>query len=87
MIIEEARLVRGNESAMFGDEDQEVWDDLQLTWRGHDFLDQVRDDEIWRLTKEGANKAKGFTFDLLASLARGLIKEKIKKHTGIEIDI
>lgn len=24
-----------------------------LTWSGHDFLDSVRDDEIWRRTKEG----------------------------------
>jgi hypothetical protein len=29
----------------------------RLTWNGHEFLDAVRDDEVWRRTKEGARKA------------------------------
>jgi hypothetical protein len=32
-----------------------------LTWAGHDFLDAVRDPEIWRKTKQGAEAAGGFT--------------------------
>ena len=48
-----------------------------LTWRGHDFLDSVRDPEIWRKTKEGATKAGGFTLDLLMDLAKAIIKAKL----------
>ncbi len=56
-----------------------------LTWRGHEFLDTVRDPEIWRKTKEGASKAGGFTVSLLADLAKGLIKTQIEKHTGVKL--
>ena len=45
----------------------------------------VRDDAVWRKTKEGALAAGGFTFELLASLAKGLVKKQIEKHTGIEL--
>jgi hypothetical protein len=58
-----------------------------LTWAGHDFLDSVRDSEIWRATKEGAQKAGGFSLELLAALAKGLIKKKIEQHTGIQLDL
>jgi hypothetical protein len=58
---------------------------LGLSWHGHEFLDSVRDPEIWRKTKEGAEKAGGFTLDLLGSLAKGLIKTQIEKHTGVKL--
>lgn len=53
---------------------------------GYDFLDSVRDPKVWKMTKEQAAKAGGFTLDLLASIAKGFIKTKIQKHTGIEIE-
>lgn len=56
-----------------------------LTPSGHDFADSVRNDEIWVATKEGALKAGGFTIGLLASLAKGLVRKQIEKHTGIEL--
>jgi Hypothetical protein (DUF2513) len=57
----------------------------RLTWEGHDFLDSVRDDEIWRKTKLGAQQAGGWTFDLIKDLAKGFIKTQIKKHTDVEL--
>jgi len=56
-----------------------------LTWQGHEFLDAVRDPEIWRKTKEGASKAGGFTVGLLADLAKGFVRTQIQKHTGVEL--
>jgi len=56
-----------------------------LTWYGHDFLDSVRDAEIWRKTKEAAETAGGFTFSLISDIAKGLIKTKVEKHTGVEL--
>ncbi len=56
-----------------------------LTWQGHDFLDSVRDPDIWRRTKEGAQKAGGFTVELLGDLAKGLIKTQIEKYTGVKL--
>ena len=51
-----------------------------LTSEGHDFLDSVRDPEIWRRTKAGAVKAGGFTVDILKELAKSLIKAAIQQH-------
>lgn len=58
-----------------------------LSWRGHDFLDSVRDEEIWARTKEGAKAAKGFSFELITALAKGYLKKKIEDHTGLSIDL
>jgi len=57
----------------------------QLTWAGHDFLDSVRDDEIWRRARDGAKAAGGFSSELLGDLAKGLIRKKIADHTGVQI--
>lgn len=56
-----------------------------LTWRGHDFLDSVRDPEIWLKAKEGARMAGGFTVELLGALARGFLKTQIERHTGVQL--
>ena len=56
-----------------------------LTWAGHDFLDSVRDEEVWRRTKDGVLKAGGFTLDLLKDLAKGLLKKQIEDRTGIKL--
>ena len=58
-----------------------------LTWAGHDFIDSVRDDEIWRKTKEGAKAAGGFSVDLLKALAKGFLKKQIETRTGVELDL
>ena len=57
----------------------------KLTWQGHDFLDAIRDPDIWRQTKEGAKKAGGFSLELLGALAKGLLKKKIEEHTGVQL--
>lgn len=82
MLIEEAGLVTGIPAHMMGGKN---WLDLKLTWAGHDFLDAVRDPEIWSRTKKGAAEVKGFTFDLLKDLAKGFIKTQIKERTGVDI--
>lgn len=58
---------------------------IELTWKGHDFVDSVRDEEVWAKTKKGAEEARGFTIDLLKDLAKGLVKKKIEEHTGITL--
>ncbi len=59
----------------------------RLTWAGHEFLDDVRDPEVWRRTKEGAQSVGSFSLDVLAALAKGFIKKRIKDTTGIDVDI
>ena len=49
---------------------------FRITWEGHEFLDKVRDDEIWRKTKEGATKIGSWSVKLLGELAAGLLRQK-----------
>lgn len=56
-----------------------------LTWEGHDFLDAIRDPEIWAKTKKGAAAAGGFTVDLLRDLAKGFIRKQVEEFTGVKI--
>lgn len=56
-----------------------------LTPAGHDFIDSVRDDAIWALTKKGATEAGSFTLDTLAALGKGALRKQIEKLTGIQL--
>lgn len=56
-----------------------------LTNEGHEFLESIRNPEIWKRTREGAIKIGSFGFDLIKDLAKGFIKTEIRKRTGIEI--
>ena len=83
-LLLEAGLIEGNAVP----DDEYAFDHIlptRLTWSGHDFLDSVRDPEIWKKTKEGAISAKGFTLDLLQDLAKGFIKKQIEERTGITL--
>jgi hypothetical protein len=52
---------------------------------GCDFLDSVRDPEIWRKTKAGALASGGFTLGLMADLAKGFLRKQIMEKTGIDL--
>ena len=83
-LLLEARLIEGDAVP----DDEYAFDHIlptRLTWLGHDFLDTVRDPEIWKKTKEGALSAKGFTLDLLQDLAKGFIKKQIEERIGIAL--
>ncbi|MGU9981648.1 DUF2513 domain-containing protein [Phreatobacter sp. HK31-P] len=56
-----------------------------LTWQGHDFVDSVKDDEIWNKTKKGVQSAGGFTFELIKDLAKGYVKKMIEEKTGVKL--
>jgi Hypothetical protein (DUF2513) len=56
-----------------------------LTWEGHDFLDTVRDDRVWKKTMADAQAVGGWTLDILSGLAKAIIKAKLKASTGLDI--
>ena len=45
-----------------------------MTWRGHEFLDQVRQDTVWNKVK-GAAREKGLdlSMDVVVSIAKTVI--------------
>lgn len=64
----------------------EVWP-FNLSWAGHEFLDTVRDPEVWANTKRGAHAIGEFSFDVFRALAKGFVKTKLEQHTGIEVSL
>jgi hypothetical protein len=62
-----------------------TFDIERLSMDGHDFLDSIRDPNVWSKTKNGALAAGGFTVDLLFDLAKGFIRKQIEDGTGIKL--
>jgi hypothetical protein len=56
-----------------------------LTWKGHEFLDTVRDPEVWRRTNEGAKKIGSASIDLLFTLCKAYAKELLQEKLGIHL--
>lgn len=48
-----------------------------ITWSGHQFLDNIRDDGIWKKTKATASKLTGVSLPILTELANSFIKQKL----------
>lgn len=46
-----------------------------LTWAGHDFIDSVRDQDVWEKTKSIAARAGGFTVEILVASAKGILEQ------------
>jgi hypothetical protein len=58
---------------------------LRMSSHGHDFIDAIRDDTIWKRTKEGAKTVGGVTLGMLADLAKAYVKEEIKSKLGVSL--
>jgi len=57
-----------------------------ITSAGHDYLETIRDEGIWKKTKDVVSETGGSaTLEIIMSLATGFLKKKIEKHTGIEL--
>jgi hypothetical protein len=56
-----------------------------LTWEGHEFIDMVRDPEVWKRTREGASKVGGWTFGLLKDMGSAYLKHVAKERLGLDL--
>jgi hypothetical protein len=50
-----------------------------LTWDGWEFLETVRDPEIWRDTRSGLQALGGFSIGILREIATAFIRLKLQK--------
>jgi hypothetical protein len=60
------------------------WRAIRLTYEGHEFLDTIRDGEIWRLTKETAKSAGVTSVKVLFEVGKAYAKQKLIEH-GVHI--
>jgi Hypothetical protein (DUF2513). len=53
-----------------------------ITWDGHQFLDNIRDDGIWKVTKNIASKFSSVSISMLSNIASTVISQLISKELG-----
>lgn len=59
---------------------------FRLSNAGHDYLESIRSDPIWRQTKEVVGKTGGSaTLELIKTIATAFIKKQIEERTGLEL--
>lgn len=85
LLLHEAGLIEAINVSSMGDRFD--WIPERLTMRGHQYLETIRDPEIWRKTKEGAAKVGSYSIELLSALAKGFLRQQVKKLTGVEIEL
>lgn len=59
---------------------------LALSWAGHEFLETIRDPQIWMTAKSGATKLGSWSLSVLAELAKAAIKAKAIE-LGLPLDL
>jgi hypothetical protein len=70
----EGRVMKGQQGALSG---AIVF---RLTWAGHDFLQSVRDETVWKKAKKHVLKVgASWTFDILSDW----VKSELKKQLGL----
>ncbi|RBI77534.1 hypothetical protein DQW77_00595 [Roseovarius sp. TE539] len=58
----------------------------RMTTQGHDFLEAIRDEGLWRETKKAVAETGGnATLEIVRALAVGFLKKKISQHTDIPL--
>jgi Hypothetical protein (DUF2513) len=63
---------------------------LRMTMRGHDYLDAVRNPEIWKKTEASIKKvSSGVALDIVKDIANkifaAILKAQVKAHTGLDL--
>ncbi len=53
-----------------------------ITFDGHEFLNQIRDKDHWAVVKAGLAKARDFSLSAISSIAEGVAKAAIDKYIG-----
>lgn len=82
MLLDEAGLIIGEK---LGGLNSFKWEPKRLTYEGHEFLDTVRDGEVWRRTKAGAEQAGGAGLGFLLEIGKAYGKQVFKERLGIEL--
>ncbi|TXN73413.1 DUF2513 domain-containing protein [Methylobacterium sp. WL6] len=62
-----------------------TWIFRRLTWSGHDFIETVRDPEVWKRTKSGAGKLGGLAFEGIKNMATAYAKHLAKERLGLDL--
>lgn len=81
MLMQEAGFIEARDLTNLK---QYEWQPKRLTFKGHEFLDTIRDREVWRRTKEGAEKAGSASIGFIWELAKAYGKHVAKERLGFD---
>ncbi|KAF0231288.1 MAG: hypothetical protein FD175_1157 [Beijerinckiaceae bacterium] len=82
-ILIKSGMIEGEVQIYFGGESTHF---IQgITWLGHDFLDDIRDPDLWAKTKNGANQIKSWSIETIKEIVKGLIKKQVEEYTGVKV--
>ena len=54
-----------------------------LTMKGHELLDNIRDDNVWKSTKEKLNKISSVSIGIINDVASQIISNILSKQLGL----
>lgn len=64
-----------------GYDDQQIYYVSSLTWNGHQFLDNIRDNTVWKKTKSILSKFTSVSLEITSQVASQVIANLISKST------
>jgi hypothetical protein len=73
-LLDEGGLIKGTKSIHDG---SDIPENIELTWKGHEFLDDVRDPVVWGKTKERAKAVASVGLDFVWEIAKAEIKTRL----------
>lgn len=78
-LLVEAHLVHGR--ALHGDDQLLAVMIDRLSWEGHEFLDAVRDENVWQQTKGRVEKINSTPLVIIKEVAINIVRTTINAHT------
>lgn len=54
-----------------------------ITYQGHEFLDNIKDNNVWSDTKKQLSKFSSTSLSIISSVAAQVLSAKIKLHLGL----
>jgi hypothetical protein len=59
---------------------------VRLTWNGHDYLEAIRDENVWQKTKDAvASEGNSIAFGLFKEVAIAFGRKQIEDRTGLKL--
>lgn len=66
-----------NAEIKYGDNKPYWYRIFTITYQGHEFIDDIRDSKVWKVTKEKASQISGVSLTIIGQLARNYIKNQL----------
>ncbi|OSZ72055.1 hypothetical protein CAP39_01385 [Sphingomonas sp. IBVSS1] len=81
----QAKLISAVTEPDPNDPDGRVYWYIRLKWKGHEFLDKIRDEKIWKATKENAAKIGNWSLSFIGEIAKSVAKVEAKNRLGLDL--